>query len=256
MSVQPEIWKPVVGYDGLYEVSNTGRVRSLTHTYTNSRGQQRIIFGKELSYDEKTTKFDTKNKYQRVTLTFNGVSKHKSVHRLVAEAFIPNNSSDRNQINHIDGNKTNNHVDNLEWCTNKENIAHSVKSGFLRPNPPKGENATFSKLSNRDVCEMRRAYDSGMFTSSELADQYDVTECTARNAIFGNSYKEADVLYPPCDKQPTGRGQDSPCSILNNISVEDIRNRYLSGETQTSIANSYGVSISTIWRIIHNLRYN
>lgn len=256
MGIQPEDWKPVVGYEGLYEVSNTGKVRSLTRTYVNSRGQTRVAVGKVLTPDEKKTKNVTSNMYQRVTLTSNGKSKHKSIHRLVAEAFVPNESAERNQINHIDCDKTNNNVDNLEWCTSKENIMHSVSHGLAKPNPPKGENAVFSKLSNRDVREMRQTYDSGMFTAAELADQYGVTECTARNAIFGRSYTAAGEMYPPCCKRSIPNGSDHPSALLTDDDVVTIRERYSNGEAQTSIAEDYKVSVSTIWRIVNNLRYN
>ena len=101
--MKKEYWKPVVGYEGLYEVSNWGRVKSLK-------------FGKE-----KILKQSKNNKgYCLVTLSKNGTHKHFQVHRLVALHFLPN-PNNLPQINHKDENKTNNNVDNLEWCTNEYN---------------------------------------------------------------------------------------------------------------------------------------
>lgn len=256
MSIQQEVWKPVVGFESLYEVSNTGKVRSVTRTYTNSRKQVRTIFGKELKADNKRTKRDTTNQYKRVTLCRNGRLIHKSVHRLVAEAFIENNRVDRDQINHKDGDKTNNSVENLEWCTNKENIDHSVRMNLINPNPPKGENAVFAKLTDNQVCMMRQLYSEQNYDISKLAKDYGVTICTANNAIFGRSYKSADAIYPPCTKRKTKSGSDSPYSTLLPEDIITIRARYSNGETQTKIAEDYNVSISTIWRIVNNLRYN
>ena len=96
-----EVWKWVVGYEGLYEVSNTGKVRS---TYR---------YAKELKQSNGTT-------YRTVQLWKNHVGKNYSVHRLVAIAFLPNENN-YPQVNHKDENKLNNHVSNLEWCTAKYN---------------------------------------------------------------------------------------------------------------------------------------
>lgn len=116
-----EIWKDIQGYEGLYQVSNLGNVKSLNWNHCN---QQKL-----LSLDFNGT--ETKGRYYKVTLFKNHKRKGHLVHRLVAEAFIPN-PKNKPQVNHIDGNKINNCVSNLEWVTEKENVNHAIKHE-LRP---------------------------------------------------------------------------------------------------------------------------
>ena len=100
-----EIWKDVVGYEGLYKVSNFGNVLSLNY---NGTGKSKLL--KQFYHIG----------YRRVMLVKNGIKKKLLVHRLVAEAFIPN-PNNYPCVNHKDENRGNNHVDNLEWCTYKYN---------------------------------------------------------------------------------------------------------------------------------------
>lgn len=109
-----EEWKPIKGYEGLYEVSNMGRVKSLRY------GKERIM-----------STPDDSSGYKRVKLT-KQITKGKQVHRLVAEAFIPN-PMNLPVVNHLDGDKHNNCVSNLEWCTKKENTNHAIKTGLMKP---------------------------------------------------------------------------------------------------------------------------
>lgn len=104
-----EIWRDILGYEGLYQISNYGNVMSLNY--------RRQGFAKQLTAKCSNTK------RLWVELAKDGVRKPVLIHRLVAEAFIPNPNG-YPQINHKDGNPQNNHVDNLEWCTQEYNIQH------------------------------------------------------------------------------------------------------------------------------------
>lgn len=110
-----EIWKDIKGYEGKYQASNRGQIRSVPRIITSKDGRKMKYKGKIL-----TPSTDQKKKYQRVILMFNGHSATKLVHRLVADAFIENPLS-LPCINHKDEDPTNNSVENLEWCTWKYN---------------------------------------------------------------------------------------------------------------------------------------
>ena len=106
-----EVWKPIAEYEGLYEISNLGNCRRVGSDHNlsphlNSAG------------------------YIRYSLSKNGKHKYKFAHRLEAEAFIPN-TENKKQVNHIDGNKTNNLITNLEWCNQSENVKQQYKDGKI-----------------------------------------------------------------------------------------------------------------------------
>lgn len=102
-----EVWKPVVGYEGKYEVSNLGRVMSLSYRMT---GCSKVM-----------TNHPNSDGYSCLTLSKDGKQQSARVHRLVAEAFIPN-PNHLPEVNHLDENPSNNQVDNLEWCTRAHNV--------------------------------------------------------------------------------------------------------------------------------------
>lgn len=125
-----EVWLDVEGYEGYYEVSNKGRVRSLDRIIykQNGHGENTYPFllkGRVMGQGER-------NGYCYVNLCVDDRRVKKYVHRLVAEVFIGNPFKKR-QVNHIDGDKKNNAVENLEWCTARENKAHALELGLLKP---------------------------------------------------------------------------------------------------------------------------
>lgn len=127
-----EIWKDIEGYEGLYQVSNLGRVKRIM--FINNRTSKTI--NKILS----NGKLD-KNQYIQLKLSKDNNKKDIYLHRLVAQAFIPN-PNHYSDINHIDGNKCNNRVDNLEWCTHKVNIQHAHKKGLVKVKYGKNNHAS------------------------------------------------------------------------------------------------------------------
>lgn len=171
-----EIWKDIEGYEGLYQVSNLGRVKSLDRI--DCRGQHR---------EPKFMKArPTKQGYLRVGLWKNGKVKTVSIHRLVAEAFISKNFT----VNHKDGNKSNNTVDNLEWMTQKENNIHAYETGLKS----QGEQWFNSKFSKEQVIEIRKNYIpfSEEYGKNALAKKYNVAPSTIYNIVTKKTYKNVE----------------------------------------------------------------
>ena len=117
-----ENWKPIKNYEGLYEVSDLGNIRSVTRKIIDKNNKIKIIKGRIHKL------YATKSGYIAVSLYKNSKQKVYRVHRLVAEAFIPN-PNNLPQVNHIDENKENNCINNLEWCTVSENALHKTRKG-------------------------------------------------------------------------------------------------------------------------------
>jgi len=122
-----EVWKDVVGYEGLYEVSNLGHVRSLDRYVAHHTAGMALRRGKIMKGS-----FD--GNYLNVSLTKDRKTKSVRIHRLVAMAFMPNHDG-LPQVDHIDCNKLNNRVDNLRWCTSAENTRFAKENGLLHPIP-------------------------------------------------------------------------------------------------------------------------
>lgn len=118
-----EKWKDIINYEGYYQISNFGNIRSLDRKIRFNKGYS-IKKGKMLN------PILNKKGYYKVSLSKNQKEKRFFIHRLVAIHFIENPLS-KEQVNHKDGNKKNNRADNLEWCTNLENQRHAIKNGLI-----------------------------------------------------------------------------------------------------------------------------
>lgn len=118
-----EIWKDIPGFEGLYQASTFGRVRSLDRTITRGASTRRGRYEARLKGKILAQSTGVQG-YQLVPLGHN--NKNRKVHQLIAKTFIPN-PDNKPMVNHIDGDVKNNRVDNLEWSTNKENQIHAVK---------------------------------------------------------------------------------------------------------------------------------
>lgn len=122
-----EQWKQVVGYEGLYEVSDNGRIRSIDRAIKRCDGVEWQLQGVV-----RVQPID-KRGYPSVVLSKDGVRKTHRVHRIVMDAFAP--SGRKREVNHIDGNKINNRLENLEWATSSENKIHASRTGLIKSKP-------------------------------------------------------------------------------------------------------------------------
>jgi len=160
-----EEWKPIYGYEELYEISSFGRVKR----------NNKILKNKNAG-----------NGYKSVVLYKNNIPKYSYIHRLVATAFLEN-PLNKEDVNHKDSNRENNVVYNLEWCTRKENIQHCIKAGRFNNESKgrKGEAQNNSILTEKDVLKIR----SSSLSRKELSKIYGVGTNNIHEILHRNTWK-------------------------------------------------------------------
>jgi hypothetical protein len=173
-----EVWKDVVGYEGYYQVSNLGRVRSVDRTIYYKDGRKRYILkGRVLKLKK------MKIGYRQVNFHRDSDIQYKYIHRLVAEAFLKN-ENDYKYINHKDAIKHNNIVSNLEWCNQSINAHHAIKLELF----PR-------QLSWKKVKGIREDYKKGIYTQEQLFKMYNTNRSTISTVIRNISYHDPDYVY-------------------------------------------------------------
>lgn len=172
------IWKDIPGFDGFYQVSNTGLVRS-TGGWCGTAKRRPALRSISL----------TRDGYEKVRLNCGGVDVTRRIHRLVAEAFIPN-PDNKPTVNHIDGNKRNNNVSNLEWANRHEQLCHAYNHNLKSPEA--GVKNANAKLSAEQVREIRRDYvrQSKEYGTVALSKKYGVTNRVIGLIVRGLAYKD------------------------------------------------------------------
>ena len=159
-----EIWKPIAGYEGLYEISNLGRVKSLART-RRAKGLSTV------PVPERIRALSVQREgYVSAHLHLDGKTNKIYVHRLVASAFLDNDAG-LPQVNHLDGDKSNNCSSNLEWVTGSENCRHAVDEDLYRA--ARGEAAGNVTLTDAQVIEIRQMAASG-YLHREIAEIFGV----------------------------------------------------------------------------------
>ena len=172
-----EFWADIEGYEGFYEISHLGRVKSLRRTImrTNNRKQ---TFKENILKPVLTSKG-----YLTVNLHKVGKVKTFKIHRLLALSFI-DNPDNKPQVNHIDGIKTNNRLNNLEWNTSSENTQHAYNNSLLLPR--KGIKHHMSKITEKQVLEIRASKNK---THQQLADDFQLSRQTIGKIINRKRWK-------------------------------------------------------------------
>lgn len=173
-----EIWKDVKGFEGKYQVSSIGRVRSLDRLTVDHLGRSYFTKGRIM-------KLELIKGYHYVGLS-EKVTKNFQVHRLVAFAFLEPDEN-RKTVNHKNGIKNDNRVENLEWANYSEQVIHSVMTG-LRPKSV-GEKSNLAKISEEQMYKIRELYKTGLFTMEELAKKFNLSNGNISNIIHCYTWK-------------------------------------------------------------------
>lgn len=166
-----EIWKPVQGFEGRYEVSSFGRIKALERKLHYKDGRtgklsEKILRGTCMNIGYMSITFDSKTR--------------RFVHQVVAQAFL-GAAEYRQTVNHKDGNKINNHVENLEWATYKENNNHARKTGL---NNQHGEKTNLSKYSDQFIGAVRNVHNKYSPNYEDLGRLFGLTGCHARQIVL------------------------------------------------------------------------
>lgn len=170
-----EIWKDIEGFEGLYQVSNLGRIKRLAYTKTDTRGRIRHKPDMILNINS------TSQEYLSAELWKNGKAQNYLVHRLVAIAFI-SNPEHKETVNHIDGDKRNNYATNLEWATFQENNQHAHDLGLNHSNPNEsGATKRSNEVTRRPVYCVET--DTVYISRSECARQLGIYSSSITDSI-------------------------------------------------------------------------
>ena len=167
-----ERWKNIKGYEGFYQVSNLGRVKSVERKHS-FKEKFRIVH-------ERILKPCLTKGYKQIRLCKNSKMSSFYIHRLLAIAFIPN-LENKPHINHLNGIITDNSLDNLEWCTHQENMTHAWNIGLIDNS---GEKCGTSKLTKLDVAYIRKTNK----TQHELAKQFKVSQPNISDIINNKTW--------------------------------------------------------------------
>ena len=185
MEQENEIWKEVKGFEDYYIVSSIGNVMRKEGTSHLESKKLKMLLDKD--------------GYHRVNLKVNQKGFNRLVHRLMCQAFLQN-PDDKPQVNHINGIKGDNRLENLEWCTLSENRQHAYDTGLQNSNTRKGSKNNFAKLSKEDVLKIRSLYKgdlrgvkpenyNGRITMKQISSQFNVTDGCIRAILKNKNWK-------------------------------------------------------------------
>jgi len=177
-----EVWKRITGFDGLYEISNIGRVRSLKRKVLCKHGSFRT------APSILKVQIHLPNGYRQVVLHKYGKRYHFLVHRLVLINFINEPTKEKPQSNHKNGDKADNRLENLEWVNSSQNMRHAIDV-LGRRNLP-GESNPASKLKEEDVKNIRDSYCNDNLSQQNLAEKFGVTQSHISRIIRRQEWKE------------------------------------------------------------------
>lgn len=235
--MEEEIWKDINGYEGLYKISNFGRVKSLAR-WTNS------LFGKPRYLTEKIMTIQiVGGGYHSVRLCKNGTKTNFKIHRLVATHFI-SNPNNLPQVNHLSGIKKDNSIENLEWCNALHNMRHAWKMGLINN---QGENCTNSKLTDQNILDIRQQYNKGL-SYRQLSKKFSVSLNCIYNIINRKTWNHLGGR-----KNRVYKGKFS--QKLNKDNILEIRTLHENGLSNAEISRRFKVSDRHISAIVRRQKW-
>lgn len=180
-----EIWKDIIGFEGYYQVSNLARIKRLPRLSKHSYP------GYFKPYGERITENTIKNpkKYISAKLTVNGITYTRQMHRVVLMAFVPCPGSEY-VVNHKDGDKHNNHLENLEWVTQKDNIRHAKLMGLARY--AKGDDSGASKITEEFVRIIKKMLSDGVI-QKQIAKHFGISAKMVTDINTGRTWKHVII---------------------------------------------------------------
>lgn len=216
-----EVW--IKGYGGRYSVTDAG-----------------VIFTHKNRTKTRLSGYDMPNGYRMVSLSMYGVKKSTLVHREVAKAFIPN-TYNKPEVNHKDGNKSNNSAINLEWVTSVENMQHAMNNNLL---------VGRTMIPIEQVREIRRLYMTGKHNSIELGDMFNIAAPYVMNLVTNKRRK--DSVYSTANVSNIARNNLlNACAKVSIEQIREIKKLYAGGGyTYQTLADKYGVHKSRIGALL------
>jgi hypothetical protein len=250
-----ENWKPIEGYEGIYDVSSIGRVRSY---YTKSRAKDQFLKGGK-----------DKDGYICFQLYKNKKALPKKGHRLVATAFIPN-PENKPQVNHKNGIKDDNRVENLEWCTLIENVRHAIENGLVGEKPPMPKGVDSPDTKEIYVFDLEGNYIRSFWGSTEAAeimfDNLDrashIRSCSRgeHDSCYGFIFRYADLInyskkIPPSQTKKIIQQFDMDGSLIaEHLGVTEAER--VSGVIKTGIGNNLSGRAKSSGGFVWKWKYN
>ena len=227
MSNMKEVWKDIVGFEGLYQVSDMGKVKSLGRMCKNRFGYR--------YKPERIMSQSLLGGYSAVGLYKNGKQTSLLVHRLVAISFIPN-PENKKEVNHIDLCKTNPACNNLEWCTKQENMNHAKNNGAIK----RGEDAPRVSITNSDAINIIKL----LMTNAPLA----ISRKTGiSKSIIAEIYHKRNWKHLTVNVKFPVHGHKK----LSKLDIATIKNMHKLGYSAKDISISINRHLTTITKRIN-----